>query len=107
MAEMGVALISRHTIGLELGLGLLATLAVDGLPLMRSWFVARRRNMPMLPVHSRLWTFFIERGQSIIDDLERGYDEVGSRIGKKTSERRNRGSRQRRRSAKRFEKKRA
>jgi LysR family transcriptional regulator, low CO2-responsive transcriptional regulator len=107
MAGMGVALISRHTVGLELGLGLVATLAVDGLPLMRSWFIARRGNMPMLPVYCRLWTFFVEQGQSIIDDLERGYDEVGSRIRKKTSKRGGRGSRKRRKPGKGFEKKQA
>jgi LysR family transcriptional regulator, low CO2-responsive transcriptional regulator len=88
MAGMGLALISRHTIGLELGLGLIATLAVDGFPLMRSWFVAHRRNMPLLPVHSRLWTFLIEQGQSIINDLERSYDEIGIGIREKTANRR-------------------
>jgi DNA-binding transcriptional LysR family regulator len=84
MAGMGLALISRHTIGLELGLGLIATLAVHGFPLMRSWFVAHRRNMPLLPVHSRLRAFLIEQGQSIINDLDRSYDEIGIAIRKKT-----------------------
>lgn len=84
MAGMGVALISRHTIGLELGLGLIATLDVDGFPLMRSWFVAHRRNMPLLPVHSRLRAFLIEQGQSIINDLDRNYDEIGTGVRKMT-----------------------
>jgi len=107
MAGMGVALISRHTIGLELGLGLVSMLAVDGFPLMRSWFVARRRSMPMLPVHSRLWTFFIEQGQSIIDDLEHSYHEVGIGISDKTSKRRSREARKLRRSRNRLKKKQA
>lgn len=79
MAGMGVALISQHTIGLELGLGMLTTLAVEGFPLMRSWFVAHRRNMPLLPVHARLRAFLLEGGQSIIDELEGDYRAIGAR----------------------------
>jgi LysR family transcriptional regulator, low CO2-responsive transcriptional regulator len=78
MAGMGLALISRHTIGLELGLGLIATLAIEGFPLMRSWFVAHRRNMPLLPVHARLRSFLLEEGQPIIEDLNRAYRAIGS-----------------------------
>ena len=73
MAGMGVALISRHTIGLELALGLLRTLPVTGLPLVRSWFVAHRRAMPLLPMHSRLRAFLMDQGQGVVDDLERSY----------------------------------
>ncbi len=73
MAGMGIAVISRHTIGLELGLGLLRTLPVEGFPLMRSWYVAHRRNMPLMPVHARLRAFLLENGQKIIDLLEHGY----------------------------------
>jgi LysR family transcriptional regulator, low CO2-responsive transcriptional regulator len=79
MAGMGVALISQHTIGLELGLGMMTTLAVEGFPLMRSWFVAHRRNMPLLPVHARLRAFLLDGGQAIIDELDRGYRTIGTR----------------------------
>jgi DNA-binding transcriptional LysR family regulator len=95
MAGMALALISRHTIGLELGLGLIATLAVDGFPVMRSWFIAHRRSMPLPPVHSRLRTFFIEQGQSIINDLEGSYDEIGIGIREKTTHRPTEADRQR------------
>jgi len=78
MAGMGLALISRHTIGLELGLGLLATLPLDGFPLMRSWFVVRRAGKPMLPVHERLRTFVLQNGQAIIDRLEQVHAHVGT-----------------------------
>ena len=73
MAGMGIALLSRHTVGLELGLGLLRVLPVDGFPLMRSWFVAHRRAMPLLPVHRDLRDFLLEHGQSVVDGLERGF----------------------------------
>ena len=70
MAGMGLALISRHTIGMELGLGRIAMLDVAGFPLMRSWFVVRRRAMPQLPVHMRLAAFLSRNGAAIIDELE-------------------------------------
>jgi DNA-binding transcriptional LysR family regulator len=73
MAGMGVALISRHTVGLELHLGIISILQVDGFPLIRSWYVAHRRNMPLLPVHERLRRFLLEEGQSIIDEIDEGY----------------------------------
>jgi DNA-binding transcriptional LysR family regulator len=73
MAGMGIAGISQHTIGIELGLGLLKTLPVEGLPLMRTWFVAHRRKMPLMPLHKRLQGFIIAEGRGIIERLEQSY----------------------------------
>lgn len=73
MAGMGVAILSRHTVGLELSLGLLSTLPMQGFPLMRSWFVAHRRSMPLMPAHVRLREFLLRHGQGIIDALEQRY----------------------------------
>ncbi|WP_051340738.1 LysR family transcriptional regulator [Azospirillum halopraeferens] len=67
MAGMGVALISRHTIALELSGGLLCTPAVEGLPLMRSWYVAQRRHTPALPVQASLRRFLVERAGALIE----------------------------------------
>ena len=77
MAGMGIAVISRHTIGLELALGLVRLLPVEGFPVMRAWFVVRRRSMPMMPAHSRLQAFLVENGQGVIDTLEAGYGAAG------------------------------
>ncbi len=79
MAGMGVAVISRHTIGLELALGLMRTLPVEGFPVVRSWFVVRRRSMPMMPAHARLQAFLLEHGQDVIDGLEAGYLQAAGR----------------------------
>jgi DNA-binding transcriptional LysR family regulator len=73
MAGMGIAGISAHTIGIELGLGLLKVLPVEGLPLMRSWFIAHRRRMPLMPLHAALRNFIIAEGREIIDRLEHSY----------------------------------
>jgi DNA-binding transcriptional LysR family regulator len=48
MAGMGIMLISRHPVGLELGLGLLRIFDVEGFPLMQPWFVARRASVTRL-----------------------------------------------------------
>ncbi|UEM04087.1 LysR family transcriptional regulator [Skermanella rosea] len=77
MAGMGVALISRHTIVLELRMGLLTVLPVQGLPLMRSWFVAWRRHMPLLPVHTQLRRFLLAEGKSLIAGIESAYRTEG------------------------------
>lgn len=69
MAGMGLALISQHTIGLELALGLLLVLPVENFPLMREWFVAHRKTLPLLPIYLRLRDFLIDQGQKVIDDL--------------------------------------
>jgi LysR family transcriptional regulator, low CO2-responsive transcriptional regulator len=73
VAGMGVAVLSQHTVGLELALGLLKTLPMQGFPLLRSWFVAHRRAMPLMPAHARLRAFFQEHGQAVITDVEQGY----------------------------------
>jgi len=77
MAGMGIALLSQHTVGLELALRLLKTLPMEGFPVMRSWFVVHRRAMPLMPAHARLNAFFAEHGQAIIDELECSYQRAG------------------------------
>ena len=73
IAGMGLALISRHTVSLELSLGLLRVLDVEGFPVMRSWFVVQRRTAPAVPVQVGLRDFLVRQGQAIIEDIGRGY----------------------------------
>ncbi len=73
IAGMGLALISEHTVSLELALGLVAALPVAGFPLMRSWFIAHRRTLPLLPVQARLRRFLIEEGDGVIQDTVRSH----------------------------------
>ena len=76
IAGMGLALISRHTISLEQSLGLLVTLPVDGMPLMRAWFVAQRRSLPLLPVQARLRGFLVDEGGAIIEEIAKVHAEL-------------------------------
>jgi DNA-binding transcriptional LysR family regulator len=70
MAGIGLAGLSRHTAGLELGLGLLRVLEVHGSPWMRTWFIAHRRSMPLLPLHARLKAFILAEGRGVVADME-------------------------------------
>jgi len=78
IAGMGLALISEHTVSLELALGLVVALPVDGFPLMRSWFIVQRRTLPLLPVQARLRLFLIEEGHAVIQDTIRNHARIAS-----------------------------
>jgi DNA-binding transcriptional LysR family regulator len=77
IAGMGLAIIGRHTISLELSLGLLATLPVRGFPVERSWFLVHRRTSPLLPVQTGLRDYLMAQGPSIIDEICLGIDQFG------------------------------
>ncbi len=70
MAGIGLAGLSRHTAGLELGLGLLRPLDVHGSPWMRTWFIAHRRSMPLLPLQARLKAFILAEGRGVVAAME-------------------------------------
>jgi DNA-binding transcriptional LysR family regulator len=77
MAGMGLAGLSRHTVGLELGLGLLTELDVRGSPWMRTWFIAHRRSMPLLPLHARLKAFILAEGRGVVAAMEATHTRAG------------------------------
>ncbi len=81
MAGMGLALLSQHTCALELALGLLAVLPVEGFPLMRSWYIVQRRTLPLLPVQARLRGFLVEQGEAVIRDTLQGHRRVAASAG--------------------------
>jgi DNA-binding transcriptional LysR family regulator len=93
MAGMGLALISQHTINLELSLGLLSIVPVEGFPVMRHWFGTQRRTSSLLPVHAALHAYLIEQGQTIINELCNGFAAGASRVrdGTTTYRRRSKG----------------
>ena len=47
MAGLGIALISAHTIAAEIADGRLALIDVEGLPIVRQWFVVNRSDRPL------------------------------------------------------------
>lgn len=57
IAGLGVALLPRHAVTLELAHGLLRELPVDELPLYRSWCVAHARGKRLSPVAQAFFAF--------------------------------------------------
>ena len=60
MATMGIALLSAHTIGLELESGRLVVLDVVGLPIVREWHVAHLAGKRLSPAAQALKQFLLE-----------------------------------------------
>ena len=60
MAGLGIALLSAHTIGAEIESGRLVRLDVDGLPIVRQWYVICRTDRSLSPT-ARAFRDFAER----------------------------------------------
>ena len=69
MAGMGLALISRHTIGLEEQTGRLVELDVAGLPLMRRWYVVHRAGRFVSPAAAAFVEFVVEAAPGLLSEL--------------------------------------
>ena len=66
MARMGVAMLSAHTIALELEVGRLVVLDVVGTPLMRQWFVVSLSDRPASPALAAFKGFVGRRGREFL-----------------------------------------
>jgi DNA-binding transcriptional LysR family regulator len=66
MSGMGIALLSLHTISLELKYGLIATPNVEGLPVMRRWHVVNNQAKVLSPAAEAFRYFMLERGEAFL-----------------------------------------
>ena len=66
MAGMGVALLSLHTLGLELDHHLIAAPETEGLPLMRRWNVVNNMAKTLSPAAEAFRYFILERGEAYL-----------------------------------------
>ena len=57
MAQMGISFLSLHTVGLELDTGRLAALDVQGLPIVRHWYVVHLAQKRLSPIALALKEF--------------------------------------------------
>ena len=64
MAGMGLSFLSLHTIGLEVRLGLLRVLDVEGTPIMRTWNIVRLQSKLLSPAAEAFRYFIIECGEA-------------------------------------------
>lgn len=66
MAGMGVALLSLHTVGLELEHRLIAAPDTEGLPVMRRWHVVNTSAKTLSPAAEAFRYFILERGEAFL-----------------------------------------
>lgn len=69
IAGMGISFLSAHTIGMELELGLLSVLDVEGFPVMREWHVVHHRSKRLPAVAVAFKDFLLEEGATLIEGL--------------------------------------
>jgi DNA-binding transcriptional LysR family regulator len=69
MAELGVALLSAHTVSAELADGRLVVLDVEHTPVIRHWSRVRRQPGIVGPAAEMLWAFLAARTQDHLDAL--------------------------------------
>ncbi len=66
IAGLGIAFISAHTVAYEIGDGRLIMLDVEGLPMVREWYVVRLRDKAVMPASQAMWTFLSKEGQQFL-----------------------------------------
>jgi DNA-binding transcriptional LysR family regulator len=69
MAGLGIALISAHTIALEVETKRLVLLDVDGLPIRRQWFSVARADRPPTPVMTVFEAFLQSEGRNFLPQV--------------------------------------
>ncbi|QJP13921.1 LysR family transcriptional regulator [Starkeya sp. ORNL1] len=80
MAGLGLSFISAHTVAAEIGDGRLVALDVEGLPVVRQWFVVKRSAKRLTPPAAALSDFLAQRGAEF---LPRPLAAAGAKVGKK------------------------
>lgn len=66
MAGMGVSFLSTYTIGLELEVGRLTTLDVEGFPVIRRWHVVHHKAKRLPPVAVSFKEFLLKEGAAFL-----------------------------------------
>lgn len=69
VAGLGIAFISRHTLGLELGAGRLVVLDVVGMPVMRRWYMVRHKSKRLTPALGAFWDFVLASAPAYLERL--------------------------------------
>lgn len=70
MAGLGIALISAHTIALEVEQKRLAVLDVEGMPIWRQWFSVSRAERSLTPVMKAFEDFLLAHGADFLPKIQ-------------------------------------
>ena len=66
MAGMGISFLSLHTIGLERNAGLLTVPDVEGLPVLKRWYVVNNLSKTLSPAAEAFRYFILEEGERFL-----------------------------------------
>jgi LysR family transcriptional regulator, low CO2-responsive transcriptional regulator len=66
IAGLGISFISAHTVAVELADGRLTELKVEGLPVVRKWYVVRLREKAVMPAAEAMWRFLVTEGHTFL-----------------------------------------
>lgn len=66
MAGLGVAFLSAHTVAAEIADGRLVMLDVEGLPVVRQWYIVRHADRRLLPAAGALLEFLTAQGMTFL-----------------------------------------
>ena len=66
MAGMGVSFLSLHTIGLERNAGLLTVPDIEGLPVLKRWYVVNNLSKTLSPAAEAFRYFILEEGERFL-----------------------------------------
>jgi DNA-binding transcriptional LysR family regulator len=80
IAGMGISFLSAHTISLELQVGSLAVLDVQGFPVMLNWYMVHRKNKRLPPVAIAFKRFLMNDGAALIEKITRFKPKSGARL---------------------------
>jgi len=69
IANLGLSLLSLHTLGLERASGQLTVLDVVGLPLRRAWHVVTLSSLNLSPAADAFRDFVLARGEALLAEL--------------------------------------
>ena len=69
VAGLGISFLSQHTLGLELSIGQLVVLEVEGASVMRRWFMVRHKGKRMTMALAAFWDFVLQFGPDYLEKL--------------------------------------
>ncbi|MBB1274283.1 MULTISPECIES: LysR family transcriptional regulator [Psychromonas] len=65
MADLGISVVSRHSVTLELATGILVELKVEGFPLVRSWYLVHHESKHLSPIAKAFIDFVLSAEKNV------------------------------------------
>ncbi len=76
IAGLGLSVLSRHCVWLELRSGYLTELRVTGFPDIGHWYAAHMQGKKLLPPAAAFLEFIVANGERMVEDIEKRFHET-------------------------------